>query len=51
MRRPKATSTEFAWLAVDDPLPVVAMMSRVMSLVKIVRRARLFPPVPRAARP
>jgi hypothetical protein len=42
MRRPKAISTEFAWLAAYDPLPVAAMMSRVLSLVKIVRRARLF---------
>jgi predicted ATP-grasp superfamily ATP-dependent carboligase len=50
MKRPKTTSTEFAWLAADDPLPVVAMLSRVLSLVKIVRRARLFPPVPRTAR-
>jgi hypothetical protein len=51
MKHQKATSTEFAWLAADDPLPVFAMMSRVLSLVKIVRRARLFPPLPRADRP
>jgi len=32
------TSTEYAWCAADDPLPVVGMLSRVMSLYKIVRR-------------
>jgi hypothetical protein len=51
MKHQKATSTEFAWLAADDPLPVFAVMSRVLSLVKIVRRAWLFPPLPRAVRP
>jgi D-aspartate ligase len=51
MKRPKTTSTEFAWLAADDPLPVLAMLTRVKSLAKIVRRARLFPPLPRATQP
>jgi predicted ATP-grasp superfamily ATP-dependent carboligase len=51
MKRPEKTTTEFAWLAADDPLPVLAMLSRVRSLAKIVRRARLFPPLRRAAQP
>lgn len=51
MKRPKGTSTECAWLAADDPLPVLAMLSRVISLVKIMRRAWVFPPIPRAAKP
>ena len=48
MKRRGTTSTEFAWLAVDDPLPAIAVLTRVKSLVKVVRRARLFPPLPRA---
>jgi predicted ATP-grasp superfamily ATP-dependent carboligase len=32
------TSTEYAWCAADDPLPLVGMLSRVVSLYKIVRR-------------
>jgi predicted ATP-grasp superfamily ATP-dependent carboligase len=32
------TSTEYAWWAPDDPLPLVGMLSRVASLYKIVRR-------------
>jgi D-aspartate ligase len=32
-----ATSTEYAWCAADDPLPVLAMLCRVASLVKIIR--------------
>jgi hypothetical protein len=49
MRRPKGTSTELAWLAADDPLPVLAVLSRVYSLVKIIRGARLFPSLSRKA--
>jgi D-aspartate ligase len=33
----QVTSTEYAWLAVDDPLPFLAMLSRVVSIVKIIR--------------
>jgi predicted ATP-grasp superfamily ATP-dependent carboligase len=51
MKRRKTTSTEFAWLAADDPLPALAVLTRVISLVKVMRRARLFPPVPRATQP
>ena len=51
MKRRKTTLTEFAWLAADDPLPAFAVLTRVKSLVKVVRRARLFPPVPRATQP
>ena len=51
MKRRKTTLTEFAWLAADDPLPALAVLTRVKSLVKVVRRARLFPPVPRATQP
>jgi D-aspartate ligase len=32
-----ATSTEYAWLAADDPMPFLAMLTRVLSIVKIIR--------------
>lgn len=35
-RRP--LSTEYAWLAADDPLPSLAMLTRVISLIKVLRR-------------
>jgi len=33
----RASSTEYAWLAADDPLPLLAMLTRVTSLFKIIR--------------
>lgn len=32
------TSTEYAWYAADDPLPLLAVLTRVISLFKIVRQ-------------
>jgi D-aspartate ligase len=32
-----ATTTEYAWLARDDTLPILAMLTRVISIVKIIR--------------
>ncbi len=37
-RAPAPTSTELAWFAADDLLPLAAMLTRVRSLTKIIRR-------------
>jgi D-aspartate ligase len=48
------TSTEYAWWAADDPLPTLALLTRVVSLYKIIRHgirsARLNAGAGRAAR-
>lgn len=46
----KPALTEYAWLAPDDPMPLLAMLTHVISLVKIVRRG-LRKPSPGAANP